>query len=953
MKKTLFKIILLAVFGFNVFAQSENIFLIRLDLKNVSDQNVLEDIKLSVNHFYSNEIISLISDDKLDQLNSKNILYVIINKAAYSDKFFIVTYRNELARKGTPENEEIVYSNNIFFIVKNIKSETDLVKSGYKIADITTTSVYFKNEKSSYKSNFTFNDPQITDIVSAVSQDSVTYFIQSLQNFQTRFLLANNRDSVANWIKSEFLRFGFTDVVLDSFLYQNTWQKNVVATLPGSIMPERVFVYGGHHDSYSSGNPVTFAPGADDNASGTAAVLEMARVIKLKNYQPECTIKFITFAAEEYGLWGSKHFADNAYNTGMDIKLMINHDMISHKYSGTPFLVDINDYSGSDAFAGLAILSVANYSNLTPTNGTYNSSGSDSYSFWQKGYQAVYFEEHDFSPFYHSPQDIISNNNMYFCSEVIKSSGALLMTTNKMPSSVNDFKLYDTGNGHFVLAKWNRNSEVDFSHYKIYYGQQSYTHWEETTDTLLYIFVPTSGVNYNVAIVAVDSSGNESIRVERSITPNVIPMAPSNFTAAPGFHSINLRWKKNPELDVVGYNIYRSDSLSGTFTKLNVPLISDTLFTDTSPASSIYYYYKVKAVDNQSNESNESSVVSSRAVTLDKGILLVDETVDGSGTNLSPSDQMVDEFYDQILEGYYHTDYDIAAEGMLNLAVIAPYSTIIWAGDDYGNYPATSQILNTVKQYLSLGGNIIYSGYRPARLFGGINNNGQIFQPGSFMFDYLKIDSSYYVNAGRFKSASSLFEQYPEIFIDSSKVHPSLNNHLIGVESIFPNEQGTSIYKYETDYDSTSNQGLLKGKPVSVEYIGSDYKTIILSFPLYFSRIEQAQSLMNYMLVSRIGEITDIEENLINRPTEYIIEQNYPNPFNPTTKIRFSVKEKSDVKLIVYDILGRKVISLIDEEKTPGNYEVFWDASNLSSGVYLYTIKAGSFVQTRKMLLMK
>ncbi|MCK7526105.1 MAG: hypothetical protein MZV64_55115 [Ignavibacteriales bacterium] len=60
--------------------------------------------------------------------------------------------------------------------MKNIKSETDLVKSGYKIADITTTSVYFKNEKSSYKSNFTFNDPQITDVVSAVNQDSVTYF---------------------------------------------------------------------------------------------------------------------------------------------------------------------------------------------------------------------------------------------------------------------------------------------------------------------------------------------------------------------------------------------------------------------------------------------------------------------------------------------------------------------------------------------------------------------------------------------------------------------------------------------------------------------------------------------------------------------------------------------------------------------------------------------------------
>ncbi len=951
MKKNIYLVILLTLISFNSFSQSENVFLIILDLQKVNDLNVLESIKLPVNHVDNNQIISLINDYKINLLKNSNIDFVVINKAIYTDNFFIATLRNNNKDIPLLNNEDIVYSNNHFAIVKNIKSEAAFVESGHRIADITKTKLYFKNEITSNPSR-TLNDPEITDIISAVNQDSVTYFIQSLQNFQTRFLLADNRDSVANWIKCEFVRFGFADVVLDSFIYQNTWQKNVVATLPGLMMPERVFVYGGHHDSYSSGNPLTYAPGADDNASGTAAVLEMARVMKLKNYQPECTIKFITFAAEEYGLWGSKHFADNAYNTGMDIRLMINHDMISHKYAGSPLWVDINYYTGSEAFAELAGLSVVNYSSLSPAGGSGNSSGSDSYSFWQKGYNAVYFEEHDFSPFYHSPQDIISNNNMYFCSEVIKSSGALLMTSNKMPSSVNNFRLYDTGNGHFILANWNRNTETDLSHYKIYYGQLSYTDWEETTDTLLYIFVPTSGVNYNIAIVAVDSAGNESMRIERSITPNVIPLAPTNFSAAPGFHSINLSWNKNPELDVIGYNVYRSNSFDGTFSKINPQLINDTLYTDTSPLSSIYYFYKVKAIDGLSNESIESSVDSSRAVTLDKGMLLIDETADGTGTYSSPSDQMVDDFYDQILESYYHTDYDIVSEGIVDLNVLAPFSTVIWVGDDYGNYPSTSQILNTVKQYLSFGGNIIYSGYRPARLFGGISYNGQFFPPGSFMFDYLKIDSSNYVNAGRFNSAFPLYAQYPEIFIDTSKVHPSLNGHLIGVEAILPNQFGTAIYKYQTDYDSTTNQGLLKGKPVGVEYLGNDHKTIVLSFPLYFTRLEQAEALMNFML-SRIGEPTDVEANTFTLPTDYLLEQNFPNPFNPTTKIRFAVKEKSKVEIIVYDILGRKVISLINEEKTPGNYEVFFDASSLSSGVYLYTIKAGSFVQTRKMMLMK
>ncbi len=183
-------------------------------------------------------------------------------------------------------------------------------------------------------------------------------------------------------------------MVIDSFQYQGTWQKNVVATLPGIYEPEVYNVVGGHHDSYSSGDPMIFAPGADDNASGTAAVLEIARVIKANNYQPESTIKFITFAAEEYGLWGSVDYAQKALNSGMNIKIMINHDMISHTYyPANQSEVDINRYSGFEYLRDLAFYCIENYSILAPSNGSHNSAGSDSYSFWERGFPSVYFEE--------------------------------------------------------------------------------------------------------------------------------------------------------------------------------------------------------------------------------------------------------------------------------------------------------------------------------------------------------------------------------------------------------------------------------------------------------------------------------------------------------------------------------------------------------------------------------
>ena len=100
-------------------------------------------------------------------------------------------------------------------------------------------------------------------------------------------------------------------------------------------------------------------------------------------------------------------------------------------------------------------------------------------------------------------------------------------------------------------------------------------------------------------------------------------------------------------------------------------------------------------------------------------------------------------------------------------------------------------------------------------------------------------------------------------------------------------------------------------------------------------------------------EYSNIIEVTFGAISEFALDQNYPNPFNPSTKINYSIKEKSNVELKIFDLLGGEVATLVNEEKSPGNYEVIFDASNLSSGVYLYTIKAGSFVQTRKMMLMK
>ena len=86
---------------------------------------------------------------------------------------------------------------------------------------------------------------------------------------------------------------------------------------------------------------------------------------------------------------------------------------------------------------------------------------------------------------------------------------------------------------------------------------------------------------------------------------------------------------------------------------------------------------------------------------------------------------------------------------------------------------------------------------------------------------------------------------------------------------------------------------------------------------------------------------------------KYRLYQNYPNPFNPRTTIEFSIPKLDYVTLTIYNIFGQELISLVSDKLSPGNHKYFWDASGYASGIYYYKIDAGSFVQTKKLLLIK
>lgn len=145
------------------------------------------------------------------------------------------------------------------------------------------------------------------------------------------------------------------------------------------------------------------------------------------------------------------------------------------------------------------------------------------------------------------------------------------------------------------------------------------------------------------------------------------------------------------------------------------------------------------------------------------------------------------------------------------------------------------------------------------------------------------------------------------------------------------------------------------GSAWSVQYTAPSgvYTNLFLtSYNMFMYAVRSDGGISKYLIMVGIHPISS------EVPEKFSLYQNYPNPFNPQTKIKFDIpadgkRETSNVKLIIYDLLGREVTTLVNEELRPGTYEADWDGSNYSSGVYFYKIISNEFTETRKMVLMK
>ena len=667
-------------------------------------------------------------------------------------------------------------------------------------------------------------------IADLVSQDSVYAFDQHLQDFNTRYVWTAQIDQARDWMKSKFQAWGYTNVSSQSLYWNSGWHDNVMVVKLGYAEPDKVIVVGGHYDSWNSqSDPYTYAPGADDNGSGTTLTLELARV--LADIPLRKTIIFMPFTAEEVGLVGSSFAAGQFADDGTDIEVMFNFDMVGYD-PGNGWLLELQS-GPNDAYLDLHAQAAARVTSLVTTVGGMGSN-SDHYSFHREGFTIVNNIEGNFNyPGWHTDEDLTSNMNFDFFTDVVRAAAASIsqIAQSPLPQTV-DF-IADVGDGQSLEISWS-DCAGDYT-YNVYYG----TYFGARTDSVIgisgvcsYLVTGlTTGQVYHFQVFAETPEGYQSpYAVSGSERPLVIPRAPTGLQVSPDLGRLELEWWTNIELDLASYNLYRKEGESGAWGLYQAGLIL-TSFSDLTVTGGIEYSYRLTAVDNSLNESGFSNIGSAYPATFDQGVLIVDETREERW--VTPDQLAQQAWFDTIFSGatYGLTQIDSFPEA-LTRSEAGQYSSIFWLDEDY-SYKEMLPSTDSLLWYLSYDNNIFMSGWQTVW---GWSNHNPFLSPGEILYDEFMLDS-YVINIGLDFVGAFGQAGWPTVAIDPGRGYMRLSM----VPKLNPRSGAEVIYTFDSFTDNPD----FEGQPAGLAYDGPNGKRVVLAFPLYFLTPESATNVIS------------------------------------------------------------------------------------------------------------
>jgi len=367
-----------------------------------------KDLKI---HYYCDEYILA---------TANNINYngtIILDENAFTDvSSYSIVYCNEAFKEQylssifkkdnnslieTHSVATILYSGNDFFIMKILSND---------FMPATNDGMIMVRDIQARLVNSSFTYPVITEpdenilyYLSQVSINRMMTDIQALQNFETRYCMHPNIFIVRDWLKEKYKPLGL-EVNFHNFPYHNN--DNVIAIQYGTEFPDEYVVCGAHYDTYSDNLP-DVAPGADDNASGTAGIIEIAKI--LSQYSFKRSIIYCAFSAEELGLIGSGYYAGLCAEKTMNIVAYFNMDMIGFLKQGNEIKIHFSNPVVAKILADYCENICEVYFPEIPFSYNHYMSGSDHRSFINCGYMGITSIEYDFrdNTYYHKTNDLI------------------------------------------------------------------------------------------------------------------------------------------------------------------------------------------------------------------------------------------------------------------------------------------------------------------------------------------------------------------------------------------------------------------------------------------------------------------------------------------------------------------------------------------------------------------
>ncbi len=397
MKKTL--LLLLALFV-STMMYAENFVMIKVkNQQNLQELFSRQDINI---HYYNDNFV-LATSENLDE----NMILLDENSFASNDLYFIV-YCNESEQTSYASREknnmEILYSDANINIVKPLNANLRPAKNDGMVAISNKTARLAKATRDF--PSITEEDEKVRGFMDQVSIENLTATVEYLQAYEERYYNSEKAYDAANWIQEQFdnLEVLETEQFPVSY-YGNPCAPNVIAIQWGTTKSEEFVVCGSHLDSYSYSG---MCPGADDNATGVASVLEAARILSQHNF--ERSIIYCAFGAEEIGLIGSAAYAEYCAEMGMNVVGYFNNDMNGYLNPGDEIHIDLI-YPNSVEPIGEYYMNLANvyFPEMQVRHVNFQAGDSDHTSFNNNGFMGIYpFEDYqNYSPYIHTGNDMI------------------------------------------------------------------------------------------------------------------------------------------------------------------------------------------------------------------------------------------------------------------------------------------------------------------------------------------------------------------------------------------------------------------------------------------------------------------------------------------------------------------------------------------------------------------